>query len=111
MSRRTSEPCSKRGIEPCQLPINISIRRSCGSLSTAYLTNSGPGYELIPLIAFFVPLEGGGVCAVARDNKVKTSVPTVRQASAVRFMNAVSFLFFLATSWFRADGSGRNKEI
>src|SRR4051794_11857636 len=75
MSRRIREPCSQRGIDPCQSPMNRSILRSCGARSAAYLTNSGPGYELIPLMAFLVPLEGGGVCAITIDvNRSETKI-------------------------------------
>src|SRR5689334_11681936 len=91
MSRSTSEPCSERGIEPCQSLMNRSMRRSCGSLSLAYLTNSGPGYELIPLMAFFVPLVGGAACAPANEGSAKASAEAVNKANVARGMEGAPF--------------------
>src|SRR5579863_5931108 len=85
MSRSTSEPCSKRGRDPCQSLRNRSMRRSCVARS-GYFTNSGPGYELIPLMAFAVPLLGcgGGFCAAADKQKASVIVDAIRKASVKR---------------------------
>ncbi len=64
--------------------------------------------ELIPLIAFFVPLEGrvldgGGVWAPATQNDATTSAPTVKRGSVFRCMMQSplppSLLSYFLASW------------
>ncbi len=94
----------------------LSMRRLFVSLSAAYLTNSGPGYELIPLIAFLVPLEGREVCAVVGCDEQKPSTHAVRRGSKVRrsivrlIVQSPCRACELTTSGPRADGNGRSTE-
>src|ERR1700739_535124 len=94
MSRSTSEPCSKRGRDPCQSLRNMSILRSCAARS-GYFTNSGPGYELIPLMAFAVPLLGGGFCATAAEQNANVTADAIQKASVKRCIEKSLFPFSL----------------
>jgi hypothetical protein len=48
----------------------------------------------MPLMAFFVPLDGAAACAAASEDK-PTRLPTVRKAIAMRRMIKAPFLMFV----------------